>query len=126
MDYAYFLLGADNSVKLVECETPILSLNDLYCGCSCDCIDIVQCCHSLLPLGPLNDVLLMSVDDNGKLKNKPVNLLASALYGNPNDCIVGDCVLGWSNPISICEPDLYALPIQIANKLKPLLEKSIV
>ena len=37
---------------------------------------------------------IMVVDNEGKLKGKPVNLMASFLYGNPDDdAIVGDALV---------------------------------
>ncbi len=35
----------------------------------------------------------MMVDEEGKLKGKPCNLLATAFYNNPYDWIVGDAIL---------------------------------
>ncbi len=36
---------------------------------------------------------LIVLDEEGKLKGKAVNLVATRLYGNPNDVIVGDVVI---------------------------------
>ena len=43
---------------------------------------------------------VLIVDEEGKLKNKEVNLKATTIYGNPNDVIVGDCILADNNEIS--------------------------
>jgi hypothetical protein len=42
---------------------------------------------------------LIVVDEEGKLKGKPVNVVATKLYGNPYDVIVGDVVVCDSNEI---------------------------
>lgn len=55
---------------------------------------------------------LMVVDDEGLLKSKKPNGIASLLYG---DLIVGDAVVGirYIDP----EPDIYAMPIEEAREL---------
>lgn len=55
---------------------------------------------------------LMVVDDEGLLKEKKPNGIASILYG---DLIVGDAVIGiqYIDP----EPDIYAMPIEQAREL---------
>lgn len=55
---------------------------------------------------------LMVVDDEGLLKEKKPNGIASLLYG---DLIVGDAVIGiWDTDP---EPDIYALPIEEAREI---------
>jgi uncharacterized protein YacL len=41
----------------------------------------------------LQDGRMLVIDEEGKLKGKPVNETATVLYNNPNDCIVGDAIL---------------------------------
>ena len=41
---------------------------------------------------PVSD-LIMTVDEEGKLKGKKVNLFATFLQGNPDDFIVGDALI---------------------------------
>ncbi len=36
---------------------------------------------------------LMLLDDNGKLRRKPYNRIASLIYNNPNDVIVGNVII---------------------------------
>ena len=42
---------------------------------------------------------IMVLDEEGKLKNKPINRIATELYGNPNDVVVGDVVVCDDNEI---------------------------
>ena len=42
---------------------------------------------------------LIVMDEDGKMKGKVVNEIASAMYDNPNDCIVGDVVVCDDNEI---------------------------
>ena len=42
---------------------------------------------------PLLQEIVMMVDEEGKLTGKPVNWIASALYGNPWDMIVGEALI---------------------------------
>jgi hypothetical protein len=41
----------------------------------------------------MQDGRMIVLDEEGKLKNKPVNEAATILYNNPNDFIVGDIIL---------------------------------
>ena len=45
-----------------------------------------------LPDVPVSDIV-MSVDEEGKLKGKPVNILATVMYRNLYDFIVGDALI---------------------------------
>ena len=36
---------------------------------------------------------IMVIDEEGKLKGLPINPVATMIYGNPNDIIVGDVLL---------------------------------
>ena len=45
-----------------------------------------------LPYFPVSDIV-MSVDEEGKLKGKPVNILATLMYRNLYDFIVGDALI---------------------------------
>jgi hypothetical protein len=42
---------------------------------------------------------LMVLDEEGKLKGLPVNILASTIYGNPYDVICGDVLVCQKNQI---------------------------
>lgn len=42
---------------------------------------------------PVSDNIAIHVDEEGKIKGKQINRVATALYNNPNDVIVGDVIL---------------------------------
>lgn len=104
----YFEANLDyDSVQLVGLDDYNVTLEQLYEWTKCRCIEIVRFSNGL-----------MCIDDNGKCKGKPINTIASVLYGNPNDFIVGDAVLGCSTcPDKYAEPDFYAMPYDEAVKL---------
>lgn len=56
--------------------------------------------------------LLMVINEDGKIIGLSENSLATALYGNPYDAIVGNVCFGSiENPDPNAEPDIYALPM---------------
>lgn len=132
-EYAYIKITpnpdnpyAPENVKLVEYDSWQFDLETLRKGADCDTINIVSCRNSIVPLGAFQYSILMTIDDNGKIFHKPINTLASMLYGNPVDFIVGDVVLGWTDPLnSEAEPDIYPLPHNIAEKLLEALQKRL-
>lgn len=53
----------------------------------------------------------MVVNEEGKLRHLPLNILATYLFGNRSDVIVGDVVLVSTTPPNPeDEPDVYAMP----------------
>ena len=42
---------------------------------------------------PIQDEIAIHIDEEGKLKCKPINRVATALYHNPFDVLVGDVLL---------------------------------
>lgn len=47
----------------------------------------------VVPLGKLRNGLFMVVDEEGKLTGKPLNRVATSIYSNPYDVIVGDAFI---------------------------------
>lgn len=116
-EYGYIKITNDE-ITLVEADNLEFTLDELQREASCDTINIVRCGHSVIPTAPvMRSELLMCIDDNGKLVGKDINYVASLLYGNPMDCIVGDVVLGWTDPLDDVEPDIYKMPYTLAEKL---------
>ena len=116
-DYGYIKITTDE-ITLVEADTLEFTLDELQREASCDTINIVRCGHAVIPTAPvMRSELLMCIDDNGKIVGKDINYVASLLYGNPMDCIVGDVVLGWTDPLDDVEPDIYKMPYTLAEKL---------
>lgn len=94
-----------DTAELVALDDYHLTLEQLYEWTGCRCIQIVRC----------PDRSLLCLDDNGKCELKPINLIATRLYGNPNDFIVGDCVVGSAFGASpFDEPDMYAMTYEDA------------
>lgn len=121
-DYAYLVLTVRRELKLIETDSPKFSLDNFYRAIPCDSIEIVR------PVGlprytvssdfrPYLSDLLMVIDEEGKLVDKPLNVLASLMYAYPQDVIVGDVVIGWTNPLEIVESDVYPFPYDIALKV---------
>ena len=57
-----------------------------------------------------------TVDDEGKLKNKPVNVLATRLYQNPLDFLVGDVIILKYGTFE-GDSDIVGIPDEEANRL---------
>lgn len=98
----YFVIvpaGEDVKVTANFLDTENLNLEkDFYQQIDCESIDIV-------PTRRRNCMLV--VDGDGIAKNKPLNPLASVLYGSE---IYGTAVLCCRAWLSTQEPDVYAFP----------------
>lgn len=117
-EYAVIVIKTDDTVQLIGLDDYHLNLQQLYAWTCCDTIQIVRLASLLY-----NPYALMCIDDNGKVLNKPLNLLATLLYGQyPNDFIVGDVVIGtsWTDN-KFDEPDIYALKYDEALKIYKML-----
>lgn len=98
--YALIKITTSGDVTLIGYDFVDFDFHDIYDLIDCNCFEIVNI-HKTVPLG------LMVVDESGLFKDKPINQLASVLYGNT---IVGDVVIGVSNDYyinSVLEPDVY-------------------
>ena len=95
----YYVLKCDGEMTEIK-TSKRLELKDYYRLINCDCIAYVKCID-----GETN----MIIDDEGKLKDKPLNLPASVIYGAlPYDCIAGDVILCTEKVINkIGERDFY-------------------
>lgn len=121
MKYKLICISADCKVTTKEYDTPSVPLEDLQ-RCVGGYIEVV----SVPFLEPLEPFLLMCLDEDGKFKEKPINDLASMLYNNPFDVIVGDVVLGTRfNEDPSAEPDIYALPEEMSEKVEGFLKRMI-
>lgn len=121
MHFQVIIVTAANEIKVKEYDTPSVPLKDLqeFVGGHIEFVAPEL-------LRPIDPFLLMCLDDEGKIKEKPINGLASVLYGNPFDCIAGDVVLLTRfNPDPTAEPDGYAIPETTAGKIVSLLERMI-
>lgn len=80
----YYLISHEGTLTEIQ-KDKRMELHDFYNELDCDCIQSVKCVD--------NDTFMI-LDEEGKLKDKPVNDLASILYGAfPFDYIVGDVIL---------------------------------
>lgn len=102
MNFKLIKLTTSNEIVVIDRNDQYVALNDLYAFCGCDTIQIVRT--------GIHPQWLMCLDDNGKILNKDVNILASILYDNPYDFIVGDVVVGTRySPNPNDEPDLFCM-----------------
>lgn len=85
-------IDCDSNVSFVDLKG---RLEDFYKAINCDTIQIVR----VLPEKPYFDNLRMILDDNGKVFNKPLNVLATYLYAYEYDAIVGDVLIGQLNDL---------------------------
>lgn len=109
--YALLKIKTDNTVDLIEFDSPEVSMEFLHTVC--DPYEFVRS-------GIYADVLIC-LDDEGKMDHKryPVNFIATAVYANPIDVIVGDVFIGTDfNPDPYAEPDFYCLSIERAKYLR--------
>lgn len=79
----YYLITTKNEISEIQTDRRF-GLDDYYKLIDCDCIQYV-----MTDAGRYNMIL----DDEGKLKDKELNYLATLLYNNPYDFIVGDVLL---------------------------------
>ena len=104
MTYHIVQVTTENEIKAISRPGIELDLDELHTLCG----GYIEVVHPML-LANVNPHILMLVDEDGKFKDKPVNLLGTALYGNPHDVIVGDIVLCTDfNLDPLADPDIYA------------------
>lgn len=121
MKYKLICISTDAKVTTREYDAPSVPLEDLQ-ECVGGYIEIV----SPTFLEPVEPFLLMVLDEDGKYKKKPINDLASLLYCNPFDVIVGDVVIGTRfNEDPTAEPDIYAMPDWMSDKVEGYLKKIV-
>lgn len=106
----YLKINADCSKPPIEAvelpQDPTEWLHACYDCINCDTIDVVPTVFSRI---------MLVVDDNGKMFDNweaNINQVATILYGNPYDCIVGDCLVALRNGC-----DLVPLPEDVAQWL---------
>lgn len=111
--YAYIVTDEDLNVKIEYKDDPHLTLEELYEKIDCKTIEVVS------PLSKefSDSGLLLVMDEDGKYRNKNTNLIATILFGNPCDYIVGKCVIAINNCDEDEEPDIYAMPTEMAEKI---------
>lgn len=89
MEYCYFVLKPNGEVIIMYQPNKEFDFKTLQKGVG-GYIEIVRPVQFIKVLGDHD--LRMIVDDEGKLKGKPVNKIASLMY-SPFDIIVGDAIL---------------------------------
>lgn len=112
--YKAIVLKTDGTVKVFPRDDYQFTLQELYELTSCDTIQIIR---SSVP------GLLLCIDDNGKMLDKPLNPLGTVLYAPEYDYIVGDVLIGTDfSPNPNDEPDIYALDSDAAAKVVEFLQ----
>lgn len=107
--YNSIVLKTDGTVKVFARDDYQFTLEELYELTSCDTIQILR---SSVP------GLLLCIDDNGKILDKPINPLGTVLYAPQYDYIVGDVLIGTDfSPNPNDEPDIYALDEDAAARI---------
>lgn len=112
--YGILLIDTDGNISPIDLEFRSLELHELQRLVG-GYLEVVR----PLPFsGPDFDSIRLVVDEEGLLKDKKVNVIASALYGS---CIVGDCVL--VDYGTYPESDIFAIPSDKAQRLYGFLFK---
>lgn len=83
------LIRENGFIENIAIENPILTLKEIYLLLDCQTFEIALA---------FNDEWFMLVDEEGKLKNRPVNPRASMIYRNVAK--VPDIIAG---PVIICK-----------------------
>lgn len=90
MEYYWICLRADNTAGLYKTEpNKVISYADFEYikeECGMKWAEIVAFRYHDIPY-------TMMLDEEGKLRNKPINDMATDLYNNPFDVIVGDVAI---------------------------------
>lgn len=111
-NYAYVVLE-ENGIEIVYKDSPRIELKELYEKVDCHTIEVV---HPLIE--ELNEQnLILIVDEEGKLRRKEINLLASMIFNNPIDVIVGKCVICTEIIDDEEDPDIYAMSAKLAERI---------
>lgn len=112
MEDWYVRIGTDNVVMETRCKT----LEDMRSAIGCEWIEVVC-------IG--EPTMRLIIDEEGKCKPaQEVNILASALYGNPRDCIVGNALLGKMNDAGddiegFCKTEARAIVALLRRSIRP-------
>lgn len=119
MKYVLFQIKTDNSISVIEngesADVELSRLRELVGGH----IDIV----TPSALRDVDPFAVMVIDDEGKMKYKEHNSLATVLYGNPFDFVVGDVVIGTRfNVDPFAVPDVYAIDQVRSERIKREIE----
>lgn len=81
------IIHENGNIENIAIETPFLSLKDIYLFLNCETFEIATA---------YKDEWYMLIDEEGKLKNRPVNPKASMLYReitNIPDIIAGPAII---------------------------------
>lgn len=87
----YYKIHTNGHIEEIEIDRR-MELKDFYREIECDCISYVRC---------IDCDTEMIIDDEGKLKDREVNFVATLLYGAlPYDCINGTALLCTSEVVN--------------------------
>ena len=104
MNYYIVKVSSDDQVETIKKERIDLDLKELQ-----KLVDGYIEVVSPIMLREVYPDLKMIINESGKLYDLPVNRMGTALYGNPDDCIVGNIVFCTTfNPDPEADPDIYA------------------
>lgn len=119
MEYCYISVPAKGNVKLISVESDHFeSFHELQNMCD-GVFEIVR----IPALSGVRNDLRMIVNETGKMRKLPLNDVATGLYANPYDCIVGDVGIVTVETIrEDDEPDVYPLPLEDGQRLLKFLQ----
>lgn len=110
--YAYVLIPETGMPEIVFKDEAAFTLDELYKAIDCNTVEIIY------PQNTEQESLILIVDENGKLRKKEYNPLASWLFGmEPFDHVVGKAIVAMNECEGFEEPDLFAIPSEIAEKI---------
>ena len=86
------LISEDGTITNIKPANGInFSLQELYKLIDCELVEVKAVKNIRVSFKPAPGYIIM--DEEGKLRGKALNAMATQLYGNPNDFIVGKVVV---------------------------------
>ena len=109
--------------RILVVELPSWSLKNREKELHADCIETVKTQRMYELFG---DMVVMLVDESGFVKNKPLNVYASWLYGadQHGSFIAGDVLLGMQRESDILPPDYPESLLRFFIEKFPMIQKS--
>ena len=86
------LVLTDGTTRIIQPKNKHdFKLEELYTLLNCETIEVVYSCALAEPQSNHDHILI--IDEEGKLKHRPKNELATKWYSQESDFIVGDAIL---------------------------------
>lgn len=101
MNQKAVLITEEGELKPLTLKGRTFTLEELYELLHCEMVQVVV----------TRSGMILIVDEEGKLRDKEQNFIATILYANPNDFIVGYAIY--------CDPELFEYPVPDLLEIEP-------